>query len=194
MAEEAKRLSIKQVEAEFKELGPIRFRQKFTRPVLIGIGRVAEAEEEENFAGRTMQVHLQDLVATMQDRGAPPSTMEAEQSSVSDLIFIIPYQTLPVRVGRKAGINAIVIPDYSLSATHCELKWLTHDTVALVDVGSSNPIMLGDRRLKPKENVPLRGGERIVLGRLIFRYFRPDQLREVAAGTPPDTIPLPPPR
>jgi hypothetical protein len=191
VAGEAKRFSIKQLEAEFRALGAARFRQMFTRPVLVGIGRVAEAEEEENFAGRTMQVHLSDLVASMKDRGAAPSVMEAEQSSVTDLVFMIPYQTLPVRVGRKAGINTVVIPDYSLSATHCELKWLTHDMMALVDVGSSNPILLGDRRLKPKEQVPLRGGERIVLGRLIFRYFRPDQLAEVAAGATPDSIPLP---
>lgn len=187
MKEEARRSSIQKLQSDLRELGPVRFRQLYTRPALVGIGRVAEAEEEENFAGRTMQVHLTDLIAEMKQRGAPPSTLDAEQSSVTDLVFLIPFQSAPVRVGRKAGINAIVIPDYSLSATHCELRWLTHDSFAIADVGASNPIVVNDRRLNAKEMVPLRGTERIVLGRLIFRFYRPDQLLVLAAGTPTDT-------
>ena len=199
MAEDAKRYTISQLRSELRDLGPIRFRQMFTRPALVGVGRVAEAQEEENFAGRTMQVHVSDLLAEAQKRDASEkpsktSSLEAEQSSVTDLAFLIPYQAQGVRVGRKAGLNHIVIPDYSLSATHCELKWLTHDRLALADVGSSNPIVVGERRLKPKEQVALRGGERIVLGRMIFRFFRPDQVGEVAAGTAPDSIPEPPQR
>jgi len=188
VAEEAKRTNIRDLEKDLRELGPVRFRQKYTRPAIVGIGRVADADEEENFAGRTMQVHLTDLIANMQERGAPPSTLEAEVSSVTDLLYIIPFQTLPVRMGRKAGINHIVVPDYSLSATHCELRWLSHDSLAIADVGASNPIVVNDRKLKPKELVALKGSERVVLGRLIFRYYRPDQLNLLATGTPADTI------
>lgn len=188
MREEAKRVSIRELQSDLKEMGSPRFRQKYTRPALVGIGRIAEAEEEENFAGRTMQVLVSDLLAEMQQRGAPPSSLDAEQSSVTDLVFIIPFQTLPVRVGRKAGINNIVIPDYSLSATHCELRWLSHDSLAITDVGASNPIVVNDRRLNAKEVVPLRGAERIVLGRMIFRFYRTDQLLLLATGTPSDTI------
>lgn len=161
---------------------------------MVGIGRVAEAEEEENFAGRTMQVQLSDLMAQMQQRGAAPSALEAETSSVTDLVFIIPFQTLPVRIGRKAGLNHIVIPDYSLSATHCELRWLTHESVAICDVGQSNPIVVNDRKLKAKEHVPLKGSERIVLGRLIFRFYQGSQLHLLATGSPADTIAPPPPK
>jgi hypothetical protein len=189
--EEAKRSSIRELQSDLKDLGPVRFRQKYTRPALVGIGRVAEAEEEENFAGRTMQVQVTSLIAEMQQRGALPSTLDAEQSSVTDLVFTIPFQPLPVRVGRKAGINNIVITDYSLSATHCELRWLSHESLAISDVGSSNPIVVNDRRLKSKEVIPLKGAERIVLGRLIFRFYRADQLALLASGTPSDTV-MPP--
>lgn len=194
MAEEARRTNIRDLEKDLRELGPVRFRQKYTRPAIVGIGRVAEAEEEENFAGRTMQVHLSDLMAQMEERGAPPSSLEVETSSVTDLLYLIPFQTLSVRVGRKAGINHIVVPDYSLSATHCELRWLTHDSLAIADVGASNPIVVNDRKLKPKELVALKGNERIVLGRLIFRYYRADKLDLLATGTPADTIAPPKPR
>lgn len=192
MAESGSRTTIAQLGKDLTELGRIRFAQKYARPALVGVGRVAAAEEEENFAGRTMQVHIGQLASAKKRRGEASSAhVEATLSSVSDLLFIVPFLSRPIRVGRKAGINEIVIPDYSLSATHCELRWLTHESVAIGDVQSSNPIVVDGRPLEPKEVLPLKGAERIVLGRLIFRYFLPEQLVLLASGMPADSVTRP---
>jgi len=112
---------------------------------------------------------------------APPdSSRGSEEGSVTGMVFTIPFRTTPIRVGRVATNNDIVIADYSISSMHCELRWTSHDRLVIADIGARNQVWVNKVLLGPRQMMRLKGGESIVLGRLVFRFAQPERLLQIA--------------
>ena len=168
--ERSTRTNIMGLVKDLDDLGPVEFRRQYVRPALIGIGHAPDTEEEEDFAGRTMIVNL-----------APPdSTRGSEEGSITGMVFIIPYRTTPIRLGCIATNNDIVVADYSISAVHCELRWTAFDRLVIADIGARNQVLVNKVLLGPRQMMRLKGGESIVLGRLVFRFAQPERLLQIA--------------
>jgi hypothetical protein len=74
-----------------------------------------------------------------------------------------------ITLGRDAG-NSIVLADASVSGRHAVLRQVGEQWT-LRDLGSTNGTFVESRQLN-SEAFPLRGGERIALGAVVFRFDR----------------------
>lgn len=72
-----------------------------------------------------------------------------------------------ITLGRDGG-NSIVLADASVSGRHAELRQSGQQWV-LRDLGSTNGTFVGNRLLDSAA-VPLRGGERVAVGAVVFRF------------------------
>jgi len=70
-------------------------------------------------------------------------------------------------IGRDPG-NGIVVPDPSVSGEHAVIR-LQGRTWILRDLGSTNGTLLDDEPVGGAGR-PLRGGERVVVGAVVFRF------------------------
>lgn len=70
-------------------------------------------------------------------------------------------------IGRDPG-NGIVVPDPSVSGEHAVIR-LQGRTWVLSDLGSTNGTLL-DGEPVDSRGFPLRGGERITIGAVVFRF------------------------
>jgi predicted component of type VI protein secretion system len=75
--------------------------------------------------------------------------------STTDLLF----KQFPVRIGRNK-LNDLVLGHQYVSNWHAIIGFV-RSQLTLVQVGSSNSVVVGDRRLVPNEDVPLGDGESI---------------------------------
>ncbi len=74
-----------------------------------------------------------------------------------------------ITLGRDAG-NSIVLGDASVSGRHAVLRQVGEQWT-LRDLGSTNGTFVESRQLNA-EAFPLRGGERISVGAVVFRFER----------------------
>ena len=74
-----------------------------------------------------------------------------------------------ITLGRDAG-NSIVLPDVSVSGRHAVLRQVGQQW-NLRDLGSTNGTFVENRPVSG-EAFPLRGGERIAFGAVVFRFER----------------------
>jgi hypothetical protein len=74
-----------------------------------------------------------------------------------------------ITLGRDAG-NSIVLADASVSGRHAMLRQVG-DQWTLRDLGSTNGTFVEQRQLN-SDAIQLRGGERITVGAVVFRFER----------------------
>ncbi len=158
------------------------------RPALLGVGRVTNVEEEEDFEGRTMGVTFEEFAAVASGdasaagSGAPArAAFETTPGSNTDVVWFIPWKSGPVSLGRTRD-NDIVIPEYSVSAEHCRFRWKGHATLLVEDSDASNQVWVDGARLPADAPRRLVGGEELVLGRFMFRFLYADDLGRLLSG------------
>lgn len=78
---------------------------------------------------------------------------------------------MPVRIGRSHECD-IEIDDASVSRKHALIR-RDGDRYEIVDLGSTNGIRVNE---EPVASTPLRSGDRIRVGAVVFRFLAPDDL------------------
>lgn len=165
--------------------------------VLVGIGQLSQALSSEYnedtispFGGDTLSVDYGPLAALDEGR-----KLEVESATVTDVVFAVPFASRAITVGR-ASRRDVVIPEYSISAEHCDLIYHGQYDARLVNARHSNGTwVVCDERAAAVDDIDgvrLRGGERIVLGRFVFRFLYCEQLLDLLAehAPVPDAEPL----
>jgi len=162
--------------------------EELVRPALLGIGRVANVEEEQSFEGRTMGVGVEELAAVVVGRagdGMAPvragAVFETTRGSNTDIVWLIPWESRPVTLGRNRD-NDVVVPEYSISGEHCRFRWKGRAGLRIEDSEASNGVWVDGVRLPVGEPRLLEGGEQIVLGRFAFCFLYADDVRRLLRG------------
>jgi hypothetical protein len=94
-------------------------------------------------------------------------------------IELAPHTT----IGRDPT-NLLVFADVDISSFHCILEQRGHDFV-LRDVKSTNGTFVNDRRLAPREEVLLRQGDAVMVGKRRFRFSAVERTTTVVAVASP---------
>ncbi|MFH1130226.1 MAG: FHA domain-containing protein [Pseudomonadota bacterium] len=148
---------------EFEKLGLARFAMRHTAAMLVGVGMVGDLEEESRSHGRsnTITSHMSEIESV------------TETTSLAGRVWPIEREAgrgpAAIRVGRSAE-NDIVIPEYSLSRTHCAFKYVSGG-IAIVDLESTNGTQVKGEILTPNRLFKLEDGDEIVLGRYRFEFL-----------------------
>jgi len=79
-----------------------------------------------------------------------------------------------VSVGRTADSD-VVLNDFSVSRKQCNFT-LQADGWLMTDGGSTNGTVVAGKKYKAPATVVLKGGEEIILGRLVFEFHTPHTL------------------
>lgn len=80
-------------------------------------------------------------------------------------------------LGRRADRAALVVPgDAQISSAHCRIDRGAADTWQIVDLGSTNGTFVAEERITAE--VPLRDGDRILLGETVLKFCYHDALEE----------------
>lgn len=162
--------SLQQYAAELNKIGKREFRLQYGKPVLLGVGMVADV-----VAG-----------ATRGPTGTMKMTTVSEVEEVGSLNgrawLITKGPDGPmgpaITVGRSA-YNDMVIADYTISNRHCQFRY-EPGRILLSDLGSLNGTFHNGRQLDEEERVKVRAGDTIVIGRFLFEFVEgPDFLQRV---------------
>lgn len=85
----------------------------------------------------------------------------------TDLLF----QQFPIRIGRNP-MNDLVLSHQYVSQWHAVLSLDQEGGLSLTQVGSSNSVQIGERKLRPSEEVQLAGGESIRIVPFVLQVQR----------------------
>jgi pSer/pThr/pTyr-binding forkhead associated (FHA) protein len=155
---------------DLKALGAETLTAKLNHPVLV-LTAVAGTLGEKRKATGTMVSALTDVM-----------TLSRLVGRVFPLVKRTDAPPGPVVVGRTAD-NDVAITDYSISNRHCYFA-IGPGELTLYDCGSTNGTRVDGKAAVPRQGVPLRGGETIVIGRFAFQFFRPAAFVEHLARQP----------
>ncbi|MCC6752216.1 MAG: FHA domain-containing protein [Deltaproteobacteria bacterium] len=174
------RATVDELVVEYRRLSKDERRAKSYLPALVGIGKVANLVEEEDFEGRTRSVDLfggevtpegvDQAAADAHTTGTTSEDFRAEPCNITDGVWFIPRSDQPVHLGRTRD-NAIVIPEYSVSRHHCCFRWLTATQLAIEESEAYNELWVDRRMLEDGKRHVLRGGESVALGKYLFRFL-----------------------
>lgn len=146
------------------------FRQHFPWHVLLGLSVVGDLDDEGTRGEE--QTFLAEL-----------SEQEHASQSLRRRVWPIrksPYgpETRSVLLGRLKEGNDMVVPDYSISTTHCEFVQVRRQ-IMIQDRRSHNGTFVRGERLEPDASgVILSDQDTIVLGRFKFEYLTSATLLE----------------
>ena len=152
--------TIEQYAAQYVRLGPLEFRREFGRPVLIGMGIVAELKDRSR--GRTGTLRMQAV-----------STAVPSQSLVGRVWLVTKGDNGPkgpAIQGGRASNNDIVVPEFTISNTHFQMRYEATRLV-VIDMGSTNGTYVNGERIEPGTRVPLVAGANLVFGRYQFEFL-----------------------
>jgi len=111
------------------------------------------------------------------DVGVRVTVYNEVDGSTTDLLF----KQLPVRIGRNK-LNELVLNHQYVSQWHAVVGFV-RGQLSVIQVGSSNSVQVGDRRLTPNENMAL--GERDTIRIVPFRlYVQAMQVSRAPAPAP----------
>lgn len=146
-----------------KNLGGPEFNRRYRLPVLIGVGVVGDLEEDGE------RGNAQTFLAAVDD---PTGHRDGALMRRVWLLKKRDYgPPVPgIRVGRDAN-NDIVIPDYSISKTHCEFQRF-EEHVILRDLNSHNGVVVEGKLIQPQIPVVVEDEDEVVLGRYKFEFLR----------------------
>ena len=141
----------------------------------MGVGKVKDVSEEEEFEGRTMMVSVGSSgdYPSLYGEQETSESIETEKGALTDICWLIPASGRPMSLGRNQSAD-ISIPEYSVSADHGVLAWKRSKGLTIVDNAASNGIWIESenlRKLEPSEVYIFEGDERIMLGRFVFRFL-----------------------
>ena len=150
----------------YDQIGGVAFRVQFgPAPVLIGIKLVASLDEE---AAKVKGSAYSTIVT-----GAVLGKSIRPQSIVGRVFWLKrrPGSRVSTRitVGRF-GDRDLMLPDHSISRTHCVFDIKHGGAVTLEDLGSRNGTEIDDEKLEKGARHRLKGGELLTLGRIQLRY------------------------
>lgn len=152
--------SLRQYAAELNKIGKREFKLQYGKPVLLGVGMVADV-----VAG-----------ATRGPSGTMKMTAVSEVEQVGSLNgrawLITKGPDGPmgpaITVGRSA-YNDMVIAEYTISNRHCQFRY-EPGRLLLSDLGSLNGTYHNGRLLEGEERVKIRPQDTIVIGRFLFEF------------------------
>ncbi|MES1205043.1 MAG: FHA domain-containing protein [Pseudomonadota bacterium] len=149
---------LKDYQEELRRVGDVVFKQRHKAPVLIVVGKAAELVDDKDALDRTM--------------AAKRSEDSGKQVALLNRVFPVSKAAHtprgPVRLGRS-GDNDIPIPEYSISKQQCAFDF-EPEGVMITDCGSTNGTLVDDARIDSKEQVLIKDGTRISLGRFAFVF------------------------
>ena len=88
----------------------------------------------------------------------------------------------PALIGRLHDCD-VLVNDYTVSGEHAHFtSGRIPGIYYLTDLGSTNGTWIGRRRLKPHEPTLLKSGQRVVLGRVVFVFFRAGDFHRYLRG------------
>lgn len=92
-----------------------------------------------------------------------------------DLGRKIPLEEPALTIGRDPGCD-VVVPLDGISRMHCEIRAHERESVALVDMGSTNGTLVNGHPVEPRQQIPLRSGDRIELVGVVFKFLAGDDV------------------
>jgi predicted component of type VI protein secretion system len=127
----------------------------------------------------------------VRDVGLRITVFNEVDQTTTDLLF----NRFPVRVGRNR-LNDLVLNHAYVSQWHAVIGFDT-SKLSVAQVGSTNSVLVGDRKLQPNEEVALAGGETISIRPFALHVQAvslPPSFRQPAQpAAAPSTFPAPPP-
>lgn len=149
---------VKDLKDELLKVGDVVFKSRHRSPVLIVVGKAGELAEGNSGRDKTMM--------------ATPSERTGHEFALIDRVFAVtkaPNSSRgPVVLGRSGGTD-ITIPEFSISKRHCFFEFELGG-IKIIDCGSTNGTLVGDRRLLSGESAVIEDGSRVSLGRFAFVF------------------------
>lgn len=145
-----------------RNLGPKEFARLHGTAVLVGLGVVGTlAEDGERGGAQTFMASL-DMHA-QETKSLHRRIWRVEKDKFGP-------ETKSVRLGRSSD-NDIIIPEYSISQTHCEFSRTTEGEHLLLDLGAHNGTLLNGVKLHPHVLTPIGSEDEVVIGRYLFEFL-----------------------
>jgi pSer/pThr/pTyr-binding forkhead associated (FHA) protein len=101
------------------------------------------------------------------------------KTGIDARVWLIPYSTKPLLLGRKSTCDVIVRQDW-ISHRHLLVHFRDASTTVLQDAGALNGSWVRGRRLRAGEITEIDDGDPLRLGRSLFQFFSRRSLMELA--------------
>ncbi len=148
---------------ELRTSGQARFLSTYPgSPVLVGHGIVGVSLE----GGRTAEGTLRISIGSSSEYLRTAALVER----VWFLVKKRENRSVPrIILGRTADAD-VAVPELSISVQHCAFE-ATPFGLRLIDIESTNGTLLNGQPIPPNRSMPLKSGNRLVIGRFEFEYL-----------------------
>ncbi len=145
-----------------RDQGPLEFSRTQGTAVLVGLGVVGTLAEDGARGG------AQTFLASLDMHAQETKSLHRRIWRVEKARF--GPETKNVRLGRSSE-NDIIIPEYSISQTHCEFSRTSEGEHRLLDLGAHNGTLINGVKLQPHALTPLESEDEVVIGRYLFEFL-----------------------